>query len=73
MISLNTINTVFSVISAPPHISQLVELIFLNMSAFKASFYHVLLLRYWHFKFHKCEKVIKLQTSISPQRKMIET
>ncbi len=40
-----------ALISAPPHISKLIELIFLNMSVFKASFYHVSLLRYMHFKF----------------------
>ena len=40
----------------PPHISQVIELIFLHMPVFKASFYRVLLLRYWHFKFWKCEK-----------------
>ena len=38
-----------AVISAPPHISHLIELIFLNMTVFKTSFYHVSLLRYWHF------------------------
>ena len=51
------IYTVFAVISdpalisAPPHISQLIELDMLNMTVFKSTFYHVSLLRYWHFKF----------------------
>ena len=57
--------TVFAVISAPalisapPHISQLIELLFLNMPVFKSSFYHVWLLRYWHFKYCNCENPIK--------------
>ena len=39
--------------------SQLIELILLNMPVFKSSFYHVPLLRYWHFKFCEMELLIK--------------
>ena len=44
-------------LSVPALISALpiVKLIFLIMPVLKVSFYHVLLLRYWHFKFCKGE------------------
>ncbi len=35
-----------ALISSPPHISEHTELIFLNVPVFKASLYHVSLLRY---------------------------
>ena len=72
LIVFTVINTPV-LISALPHI-ELIELIFLNIPVFKASFYHVSLLRYWHLKFHKYEKFIKTKNKhISPQQKMIET
>ncbi len=57
-IMTHTVFIVISVptlISSPPHISLLIELIFLNMLVFKARFYHVLLFRYRYFMLCKCE------------------
>ena len=55
VLSLLKSYTVFALtsalISVPPVIPQLIELVFLNTPVFKASFYHVSLLRYLHFKF----------------------
>ena len=70
--SVFAVISVLALISAHPHISQLIQLIFLNMSVFKSSLYHVSLLRYWHFKFSSLNYSLKLQTSISPQLQMIE-
>ncbi len=71
--------TVFTLISAPalmsapPHISHLIELIFLNMPILKQV---SIMFRCWDIgtlSFESVKNSLKLQTSITPQRKMIET
>ena len=44
----------------------------LRSLSFKSSLYHVSLLRYWHLHFASVKISLKLNTSISPQWKMIE-